>query len=105
MGKLMVAESLGATVRPDFSVIGDPPERCGAPTHRPLTDGTTRVPLMLRRRRTVSAPRAVGDPHDAFVRRSAGLGGDLAATARADGVRPGVPCCDHPKSHSFDGSA
>ncbi len=69
MGKLMVAEGLGATVLPDFSVIGDPLERCGAITHRPLTDDTTRVLLMLRRRRAESVPRAAHDLHEAFVRR------------------------------------
>ncbi|MEV6530085.1 LysR family transcriptional regulator [Streptomyces sp. NPDC048448] len=81
MGKLMVAEGLGATVLPDFSVIGDPLERCGALTYRPLTDAATRVLLMLRRRRTDSVPRAAGDLHDAFVRRSAELGGSLATRA------------------------
>lgn len=105
MGKPMVTEGLGATVLPDFRVIGHPPARCGALTHRPLTVGTTRVRLMLRRRRADSVPRAAGDPHHAFVRGSAELGGDPAATARAGGDRPGAPCCDHPKSHSFDGSA
>ncbi|MGW4978543.1 LysR family transcriptional regulator [Streptomyces mirabilis] len=78
MGKLMVAEGLGATVLPDFSVIGDPLERCGAITHRPLTDDTTRVLLMLRRRRAESVPRAAHDLHEAFVRRAAELGGRLS---------------------------
>ncbi|MFE2963626.1 LysR family transcriptional regulator [Streptomyces sp. NPDC059340] len=78
MGKLMVAEGLGATVLPDFSVLGDPLERCGAITHRPLTDDTTRVLLMLRRRRADSVPRAAHDLHEAFVRRAAELGGHLS---------------------------
>ncbi|MFJ1606287.1 LysR family transcriptional regulator [Streptomyces sp. NPDC088253] len=78
MGKLMVAEGLGATVLPDFSVIGDPLERCGAIIHRPLTDDTTRVLLMLRRRRADSVPRAAHDLHEAFVRRAAELGGHLS---------------------------
>ncbi|MCX5095177.1 LysR family transcriptional regulator [Streptomyces sp. NBC_00365] len=78
MGKLMVAEGLGATVLPDFSVIGDPLERCGAITHRPLTDDTTRVLLMLRRRRADSVPRAAHDLHEAFVRRAAELGDRLS---------------------------
>ncbi|MFK0023785.1 LysR family transcriptional regulator [Streptomyces sp. NPDC090798] len=78
MGKLMVAEGLGATVLPDFSVIGDPLERSGAITHRPLTDDTTRVLLMLRRRRADSVPRAAHDLHEAFVRRAAQLGGHLS---------------------------
>ncbi|MEU2742729.1 LysR family transcriptional regulator [Streptomyces sp. NPDC007095] len=78
MGKLMVAEGLGATVLPDFSVLGDPLERCGAITHRPLTDDTTRVLLMLRRRRADSVPRAAHDLREAFVRRAAELGGHLS---------------------------
>lgn len=75
MGKLMVAEGLGVTVLPDFSVIGDPLERCGVITHRPLTDDTTRVLLMLQRRRADSVPRAAHDLHEAFVRRAGELGG------------------------------
>jgi DNA-binding transcriptional LysR family regulator len=75
MGKLMVAEGLGATVLPDFSVIGDPLERLGAITFRPLTDDTTRVLLVLRRRRAESVPRAAADLHAAFVRRAADLNG------------------------------
>jgi DNA-binding transcriptional LysR family regulator len=78
MGKLMVAEGLGCTVLPDFSVIGDPLERGGAITYRPLDDATTRVLLMLRRRRAESVPRAAHDLHEAFVRRSGELGGSLS---------------------------
>ena len=36
MGKLMVAEGLGLTVLPDFFVIGDPLERRGVITWRPI---------------------------------------------------------------------
>lgn len=71
MGKLMVAEGLGATVLPDFSVIGDPLERGGAITYRPLADGGgTDVLLVIQRRRSGSAPRAVRDLHQLFVRRA-----------------------------------
>ncbi|MEW2168263.1 LysR family transcriptional regulator [Streptomyces sp. NPDC007084] len=73
MGKLMVAEGLGVSVLPDFSVVGDPLERCGAITCRPLTDRTTRVLLMLRRRRADSVPRAAQDLHEAFVHQAARL--------------------------------
>lgn len=68
MGKLMVAEGLGATVLPDFSVIGDPLERCGALIHRPIGGDTTRVLLMLQRRRAESVPQAARDLHEVFVR-------------------------------------
>jgi DNA-binding transcriptional LysR family regulator len=78
MGKLMVAEGLGATVLPDFSVIGDPLERLGTVTHRPLADDTTRVLLMLQRRKAESVPRAAQDLYDVFVRRARELGGTLS---------------------------
>ena len=42
MGKLMVAEGLGITVLPDFSVIGDPLEQRGVITWRPIADDRTR---------------------------------------------------------------
>jgi len=77
MGKLMVAEGLGSTVLPDFSVIDDPLERRGAITYRPLADDSTRVLLMLQRRRSDSVPRAARDLHETFVRRAESLGGSL----------------------------
>lgn len=36
MGKLLVAEGLGVTVLPDYSIDGDPLVRAGVVTHRPL---------------------------------------------------------------------
>ncbi|MDX3232723.1 LysR family transcriptional regulator [Streptomyces sp. ME19-01-6] len=68
MGKLMVAEGLGATVLPDFSVIGDPLERCGAITFRPLAEDGTEVLLVIQRRLAGSVPRAARDLHQLFVR-------------------------------------
>ncbi|WP_046729256.1 LysR family transcriptional regulator [Streptomyces humi] len=82
MGKLMVAEGLGATVLPDFSVVGDPLERAGTLVCRPLAGDTTRVLLMLQRRRAASVPQAARDLHAAFVRRAADLA-DLADLAGA----------------------
>lgn len=81
MGKLMVAEGLGATVLPDFSVMDDPLERCGAITYRPLDDDSTEVVLMLQRRRADSVPRAADDLHEAFVHRAKELGGRLTPAA------------------------
>lgn len=75
MGKLMVAEGLGATLLPDFSVIGDPLERQGSITYRPISDDCTEVLLMLQRRRAVSAPRAAQDLYEVFVHRARELGG------------------------------
>lgn len=68
MGKLMVAEGLGATVLPDFSVIGDLLERRGAITVRPLAGDATDVLLVLQSRPAGPVPRAVRDLRGLFVR-------------------------------------
>jgi DNA-binding transcriptional LysR family regulator len=67
MGKLMVAEGLGVTVLPDFSVIGDPMERGGLITWRPLAGDHTEIQLCLRRRRTASHSVATRHLHGLFV--------------------------------------
>jgi DNA-binding transcriptional LysR family regulator len=69
MGKLMVAEGLGVTVLPDFSVIGDPLEACGMITWRPIAGDATVVRLVIQRLRSGSAPRAARDLHRMFVLR------------------------------------
>lgn len=66
MGKLMVAEGLGATVLPDFSVTGDPLVRQGLITWRPLHDDTE-VQLVLQRRRSGTHPVATRNLHRLFV--------------------------------------
>jgi DNA-binding transcriptional LysR family regulator len=63
MGKLMVAEGLGATVLPDYSVIGDLLERNGTITHRAIADDTTRVMLVLQWRRSDSPARSTRALH------------------------------------------
>jgi DNA-binding transcriptional LysR family regulator len=78
MGKLMVAEGLGATLLPDFSVIGDPLQRGGEITWRPLSDDVTEVWLVVRRPRSGSHPRAARDLHRMFVERASSL--ELAMT-------------------------
>lgn len=70
MGKLMVAEGLGVTVLPDFSVIDDPLERRGAITWRPLAEDSTSVQLVILRARSGSPPRAAQDLHQIFVDRA-----------------------------------
>jgi DNA-binding transcriptional LysR family regulator len=70
MGKLMVAEGLGATVLPEYSVAGDPLERTGAITFRPLDPPGATVRLMIQRRRTGTVPSAVRDLHELFVERA-----------------------------------
>ncbi|WP_405584731.1 LysR family transcriptional regulator [Streptomyces sp. NBC_01190] len=71
MGKLMVAEGLGATVLPDFSVIGDPLERSGAITCRPLDDGTTEILMVIQRRISGTVSQAARDLHDLFLKAAA----------------------------------
>jgi DNA-binding transcriptional LysR family regulator len=70
MGKLMVAEGLGVTVLPDFSVIGDPLEKRGVITWRPIADDATVVKLVIQRLRSGSPPRAARDLHRMFVQRA-----------------------------------
>jgi len=66
MGKLMVAEGLGAAVLPDYSVIGDPLEQRGAITFRAIEDDTD-VMLMVQRRGGGTATGAAQDLHALFV--------------------------------------
>ncbi|MFE6775412.1 LysR family transcriptional regulator [Streptomyces sp. NPDC057702] len=69
MGKLMVAEGLGVTVLPDYSVVGDPLERSGRITCRPLAGDTTEVRVLIQRR-GADLPRAARDLHAILVRRA-----------------------------------
>jgi DNA-binding transcriptional LysR family regulator len=84
MGKLMVAEGLGITILPDFSVIGDPLETRGVITWRPLAEDRTRVQLVIQRPRSGSPPRAVRELHRIFTQRARIVGPRL--TARPDDV-------------------
>jgi DNA-binding transcriptional LysR family regulator len=70
MGKLMVAEGLGITVLPDFSVINDPLERSGAITYRPLRAAGAEVLLVVQRRRSPSTPPGPRDLHQMLVTRA-----------------------------------
>jgi len=75
MGKLMVAEGLGATLLPDFSVVGDPLERGGQIAWRRLRDDDTEVRLVLRRPPAGAHPRAARALHAMFVERARALEG------------------------------
>jgi DNA-binding transcriptional LysR family regulator len=70
MGKLMVAQGLGAAVLPDYSVVGDPLEQSGAIVHREIDGDDTAVLLVIQRRRSSATTRAVGDLHRLFVERA-----------------------------------
>jgi DNA-binding transcriptional LysR family regulator len=67
MGKVMVAEGLGVTVLPDYSVVGDPMERAGLITSRPIADDHTQVRLVLRHRALDNAPAQVRELRTALV--------------------------------------
>jgi DNA-binding transcriptional LysR family regulator len=67
LGKIMVAEGLGLTVLPDYSVLGDPMERAGLITTRPLADDRTTVSLVAVQRRGGHVPEAVRFLHAALV--------------------------------------
>ncbi|HEY1918959.1 MAG TPA: LysR family transcriptional regulator [Streptosporangiaceae bacterium] len=81
MGKLMVAEGLGLTVLPDFSLIGDPLEQRGVITWRPIADETTEVHLVIQRLRSSSPPRAVRDLHNVFAARAKEFTASIPASA------------------------
>jgi DNA-binding transcriptional LysR family regulator len=59
MGKLMVAEGLGLTLLPEFSVVGDPLERSGAIHARPIAGEHASVTLTLLMARSRNAPTQV----------------------------------------------
>jgi DNA-binding transcriptional LysR family regulator len=82
MGKLMVAEGLGVTVLPDYSVLGDPLETRGVITWRPLADDQTTVQLVIQRLRPGSPPRAASDLHRIFVQRARAAGQTLSGPPR-----------------------
>jgi len=67
MGKVMVAEGLGVTVLPDYSVVGDPMERAGLITSRPIAGDHTEVRLVLRHRALDHVPVQVRDLRTALV--------------------------------------
>ena len=67
LGKVMVAEGLGFTVLPDYSVAGDPLERVGMITHRPIAGDRTAITLVLRSRPRERVPHAVRDLRAALV--------------------------------------
>jgi DNA-binding transcriptional LysR family regulator len=61
MGKMMVAEGIGLTVLPDYSVHGDPLERAGLIVTRPLAGDTTVVTMAALHRRQARVSPAVRD--------------------------------------------
>ena len=72
MGKLMVADGLGVTVLPDYSVDGDPMVRAGLITHRPLAGDTTTVTLLMLHRRVDQVPPTLRGLKEALLDRAQG---------------------------------
>lgn len=50
MGKLMVAQGLGITLLPDYSVLGDPMQQAGLIVGRPIADDRTTITLLMQHR-------------------------------------------------------
>lgn len=73
MGKFMVAEGMGITLLPDYSVIGDPLHRAGLITTRPIAGDRTVVTLVLRHRRPDQMPLQVRDLIGRLTRQAAGI--------------------------------
>lgn len=71
MGKLMVAEGLGVTLLPDYSVVGDPMERRGDIITRPLAVPGADVLLYLQHRPTAGLSRSVRALREEIVTRAA----------------------------------
>src|SRR4051812_6180595 len=59
MGKLMVAEGLGVTVLPDYSLIGDPLSMTGLITFRPIAGDDTPLTLLMVTRTVAVVPPAL----------------------------------------------
>lgn len=74
MGKLLVAEGLGVTVLPTFSIAGDPLERSGVLVHRPIAGDDARVLLMLVRRPTPEAPDSTAALHRLLLEHAGAMG-------------------------------
>lgn len=71
MGKLMVAEGIGLTVLPDYSVFGDPLERAGLIVARPLAGDPVGVTMVALYRRQARVPAIVRDLLTLLLERAA----------------------------------
>ena len=70
MGKALVAEGVGVTVLPDYSVIGCPLHRVGMIESRPIAGNQTFVTLQLRQRKTLQQPLPVRELQNALATRA-----------------------------------
>jgi DNA-binding transcriptional LysR family regulator len=70
MGKLMVAEGLGLTVLPDYSLVDDPLCAAGVVTHRPIAADDTPVMLLMVTRPVAVVPPALRAMQSALLDRA-----------------------------------
>ena len=68
MGKLLVAEGLGVTVLPDYSIEGDPMVEAGVIVHRPIAGDATQVSLLCVHRARQRLTPAVRELEEQLVR-------------------------------------
>ncbi|GEB14427.1 LysR family transcriptional regulator [Pimelobacter simplex] len=80
MGKALVAEGVGVTVLPDYSVLGDPLHRVGMIEARPIAGDNTFVTLQLRQRKTLQQPLPVRELQNALAARAAEYRASRAAS-------------------------
>ncbi|MGX6446800.1 LysR family transcriptional regulator [Patulibacter sp. S7RM1-6] len=83
MGKHLVADGLGVTVLPAFSVDDDPLVRSGVLVRRPLTDEGTAVRLVAHHARSDAVPASTRDLLAELVARAAALDVDAEGPAAA----------------------
>jgi DNA-binding transcriptional LysR family regulator len=69
-GAEMVAEGLGISVLPDFSITADPLVEAGVITTRPIATDHTTVTLLMVRRRAERVPEQLRDLQTALVRQA-----------------------------------
>ena len=70
MGKQLVADGLGITLLPDYSVAGDPLERAGLITTRPVAGDRTTISLVLLQRHKARPTGSVRALVEALVHRA-----------------------------------
>lgn len=70
-GKAMVADGLGVTLLPDYSVEGDPLVTAGVLTHRPVAAPTPMVTLLALHRRAERVPEPLRDLLTALLHHAA----------------------------------
>jgi DNA-binding transcriptional LysR family regulator len=68
-GKMLVADGMGVTLLPDYSVLDDPLTRAGLLASRPIAGHDTAITLTLVERRTQRVPESVRELRHALVRR------------------------------------